>query len=98
MKKIKKKSGEQPIIRTPNFIKLYVTNVRGGLTDQDFRFELLNEQIEDEKGKWCYVSDGMLILSPAGAKRLSNLLKNCVETYEKENGTIDEQETRKRKV
>lgn len=87
---------QQPIIRNPNFMKFYVTNIRGGLTDADFRFELLNEQIQDEKEKWCYVSDALIILSAKGAKRLYERLKKCIEIYEKEHGIIETKETRKK--
>ena len=93
---IKKDANEHAIVRTPNFAKFYVTNVRGGLTDHDFRFELLNEQIQDKEDKWCFVSDCMIILSPIGAKRLHNLLKDCIEVYEKEKGVIDSSESRKK--
>ena len=78
---------EPQIVRTPNFAKYYVTNVKGGLTNQDFRIELLNEKIK-EKNSWFFISDAMLILSPVGAKRLLNLLKELVETHEKEKGII----------
>jgi hypothetical protein len=64
-----------------------VTDVQGGITSHDFRFELLNEKIR--KGKnWIYISDGMIILSPIGAKRLLKKLQDSVLTYEKENGII----------
>lgn len=90
------KEKQQPIIRAPNFMKFYVTNIRGGLTDVDFRFELMNEQVEDEKGKWCYISDSMIVLSPVGAKRLYQRLKECIEVYEKEKGIIEIKETRRK--
>ena len=77
-------------------MKFYVTNIRGGLTDQDFRFELMDEQLLDKKDEWCYVSDAMIILSPVGAKRLFNRLKECIEVYEKEKGIIETKDTRKK--
>lgn len=78
------------ISRVPNFAKYYVTNVKGGLTNHDFRFELLNERIGNKKD-WSYVSDALVILSPIGAKRLLSLLKEMVDVYEKEKGKIDTQ-------
>ncbi|MBD3203944.1 DUF3467 domain-containing protein [Candidatus Woesearchaeota archaeon] len=86
--KLEEKDKPNPVIRVPNFVKYYVTNIDGGLTEHDFRFELMNEKLKEGK-KWCYVSDAMVILSPIGAKRLLCLLNELVNEYEKENGSID---------
>ncbi len=83
------KTPKKEIMRNPNYSKIYVTNVEGGLTSHDFRFELLNEKIEQNK-KWIYVSDGLLILTPIGAKRLMKKLEASINVYEKEHGTIPE--------
>lgn len=78
-----------PVIRVPNFIKYYVTNIKGGLTTQDFRYELMNEKIYDEEEKeWTYIADAMIILSPTAAKRLFDILANNIELYEREHGEI----------
>ncbi len=77
------------VMRAPNHKKFYVTNVVGGLTDQDFRFELMNEKIQKEKGKgWQYISDSMIILTPIGAKRLFLALKENIDIFENEFGKI----------
>jgi hypothetical protein len=77
------------IIRVPNFTKYYVTNIAGGLTTQDFRYEIMNEKIYDEEeDKWAFVSDALLIFSPVAAKRLLIKLISDIELYEKENGEI----------
>ncbi len=75
-------------MRAPLFFKQYVTNVIGGVTDHDFRLEVLNEKFQDGKS-WVYVSDGVLILSPIGAKRMFVKLKEMIDAYEKEKGPID---------
>lgn len=87
-RKYTKKRKENAITRNPTYHKLYVTNVQGGLTSHDFRFELMNEQIKDNNGNWLYISDGLLILSPIGAKRLLHILEKSVKNYEKEQGVI----------
>jgi len=77
------------VMRAPNHKKFYVTNVVGGLTDQDFRVELLNEKVKDDKNAdWNYISDAMIIMTPIGAKRLLGLLKSNIEVYESEFGEI----------
>jgi hypothetical protein len=86
------KTEELPIMRSPTFMKFYVTNITGGLTDQDFRFELLNEKIELDD-EWYAISDGLIILSPQGAKKLFIKLEECIKLYEAENGAIDIKET-----
>ncbi len=89
MAKNKPVEGSQ-VIRAPNHRKFYVTNIVGGLTDQDFRYELLNEKIKNEATNgWGYVSDAMIILSPAGAKRLFEVLKKNLAVWEDEKGVID---------
>lgn len=82
------KKKDMSVVRVPNFVKVYATNVTGGITNQDFRFELLNEKIYDGK-EWVLLSDALVILSPLGAKKLFNLLKQMIETYEKEKGEIN---------
>ena len=78
-----------PVIRVPNFTKYYVTNIKGGLTTQDFRYELMNEKIYDEEeDEWTYIADAMIILSPTAAKRLFDTLENNIELYEREHGEI----------
>lgn len=77
-----------PIMRSPSFEKIYATKVMGGLTTDDFRFELLNEKMEGDEG-WVAVSDAMVILSPKGAKDLYNKLGECIELYEDEKGPIE---------
>ena len=84
----KKKIDSSVIFRAPNHKKYYVTNVSGGITDQDFRFELLNEKIKDSKTNWKYISDSMIILTPVGAKRLFEELKKNLDIWENENGKI----------
>ncbi|MCJ7773795.1 MAG: DUF3467 domain-containing protein [Desulfobacterales bacterium] len=77
------------VIRVPNFLKHYVTNIIGGLTTQDFRYELMNEKIYDEEeDEWTYISDALLILSPVAAKRLFVKLTEDIELYEREHGEI----------
>ena len=78
-----------PVIRVPNFSKYYITNIKGGLTTQDFRYELMNEKIYvEEEDEWTYVADAMIILSPTAAKRLFNTLESDIESYEREHGEI----------
>ena len=80
------------IFRAPNHHKYYVTNISGGLTDQDFRFELLNEKIRETSkrdNQWKFISDAMIILTPTGAKRLFEELKKHLEVWENENGKIE---------
>lgn len=77
------------VIRVPNFVKHYVTNIIGGATTQDFRYELMNEKIYDEDNdEWNYVGDGLLILSPVAAKILLIELSSDIDLYEKEHGEI----------
>ncbi len=77
------------VIRVPNFSKYYITNIKGGLTTQDFRYELMNEKIYDEEeDEWTYIADAMIILSPTAAKRLFDTLENNIELYEREHGEI----------
>lgn len=90
-KKIQNKQIEKSaILRAPSHKKYYVTNISGGLTDQDFRYELLNEKIKDGKTKgWEFVSDAMIILTPMGAKKLFESLKKSLDIWENEHGKID---------
>lgn len=73
--------------RTNSHQKFYVTNVMGGLTSHDIRFELLNEVLESDDEK-MYVSDALVILTPMGAKRLQKELNEIIQKYEQENGEI----------
>jgi len=75
-------------IRAPTHKKYYVTRIEGGLTSQDFRFELMNEKMKNEKGDEVYISDALIILNPIGAKRLFTKLKESIKEYESENGEI----------
>lgn len=84
----KKKEKESEIIRAPNFQKFYVTNVEGGISNQDFRFELMNEKLIDKKGE-ILISDALLILSPIAAQRLYEKLGKNIELYQKKFGKIE---------
>lgn len=79
--------GEPPLYRVPNFVKLYATNVRGGPTNQDFRFHVMNEKLKDEDG-WHFVSDALIILTPVAAKNLKAFLDTFLDAYEKDHGPI----------
>lgn len=77
------------ISRAPNFAKYYATNVKGGLTNQDFRYQLMNEKFYNEDTEeWLYIVDALIILSPIAAKKLLKTLENDINTYEAENGII----------
>lgn len=76
------------VMRALSHKKYYVTNVVGGVTDQDFRFELLNEKISTHKTNWRYISDAMIILTPIGAKNLLELLQKNIDIWENEKGKI----------
>lgn len=79
------------VLRSHNFPKLYGTNLIGGGTEYDFRFELFNEKIKiGANNHWSYVSDALIILTPQAAKKLHSLLNKYVEHYEKDHGTIDD--------
>lgn len=97
-KNISKKEISNQVLRAPLFNKYYVTNVIGGLTNQDFRFDLLNEKIAKEDGSWTYISDALIILTPLGAKRLLNLLSETITIYEKENGEIKESDSKEKVI
>lgn len=91
MKKNKKEptpKKELNIMRSPTFAKYYVTNAKGGLTSQDFRFELLNEKLQNNKNEEAYISDALVIFSFIGAKRFQVVLNKAISEYEKENGEI----------
>lgn len=89
-KKASKKMVRETVMRNPsNYVKIYATRIRGGLTSHDFRFELMNEKVKmNEKDPWTLVSDGMVILSPIGAKRFLVDLQKSVEEFERINGPI----------
>ena len=79
------------VLRTHNFQKLYVTNLVGGGTQYDFRFELFNEKIKiDAKKGWSYISDALIILTPQAAKKLCSLLDKYVKEFEKDHGTLED--------
>ncbi|MFW5852487.1 MAG: DUF3467 domain-containing protein [Nanoarchaeota archaeon] len=78
---------EEVFSRAPEYRKYYVTNVKGGMTEHDIRFELLNERINDGKND-IFIADAGVFMSFIGAKRLFNELKKAIEEYEKKNGNI----------
>lgn len=81
------------VYRTPLFTKLYATNLRVSPTDVDFRIEFFNEKVETKEGIAFY-SDGVAMLTPEAAKKLSLELKKAIEKYEIENGEISIKEGR----
>lgn len=83
-----KDNGQPPILRAPTHQKYYVTNIRGGATSQDIRFELLNEKIKGEKDEIVFISDALIILTPIAAKRLSRKLAEAISETEKRLGPI----------
>lgn len=82
-----KKRKDVERIRVPNFTKYYATNCHCGLTNQDVRIEFMNEKIK-ENGDWIMLIDCLVILSPIGAKKLSQKLNEVVSTYEEKHGEI----------
>jgi argininosuccinate lyase len=82
------------IVRPPTFRKQYATNVFVTITHSDFRIELFNEKFKTDIG-WVYQSEEMLILTKEAAKKLSKLLEEKIQQYEKESGEIkiSEEET-----
>lgn len=77
------------ISRAHNFTKYYATNIDGGLTNHDFRYQLMNEKFYNEESKeWLYIADALIILSPVAAKKLFNKLEKDIDTYEAEHGII----------
>ncbi len=77
------------VLRAHNFQKLYGTNLVGGGTQYDFRFELFNEKIKIDANKgWSYISDALIILTPQAAKKLFTILDKYVKEFEKDHGTI----------
>jgi hypothetical protein len=87
-KKTSNKPQQTELLRSPVHVKHYVTNIRGGRTSQDFRFELMNEKIQQVGGKTTFISDALVILSPMGAKRLLQQLSVSVKEHEDEFGEI----------
>ncbi|MDQ1251210.1 MAG: hypothetical protein QG646_279 [Euryarchaeota archaeon] len=85
---------ESTIYRTPLFTKIYTTNLKVFQTDADIRIELFNEKRETED-EVIYYSDGLAILTPEAAKKLSIELKEVIEKYEIENREIRIREFRK---
>ncbi len=85
------KKKQQTIVRSHNFQKLYGTNLAGGGTEYDFRFELFNEKIKmDSNKEWSYISDALIILTPKAAKRLQTILDAYIKTYEKDHGSLSD--------
>lgn len=79
------------VLRSHNFQKLYGTNLVGGGTQYDFRFELFNEKIKIDANKgWSYISDALIILTPQAAKKLFTILDKYVKEFEKDHGTIED--------
>ncbi len=76
-----------PLLRVPNFVKLYATGIRGGPTDQDFRFHVMNEKLL-EHDTWHLVADALVIMTPTAAKQLVLILRSYVEDFEKKHGPI----------
>lgn len=85
---------ENKIYRTPLFTKIYTTNIKVFQTDVDIRIELLNEKRET-KEETVFYSDGLVILTPEAAKKLSLELNEMIQKYETENGEIKIRECRK---
>ena len=89
--KTQTKRNRTSILRSHTFQKLYCTNLIGGGTKYDFRFELFNEKIKSDTDKeWLYVSDALVILTPQAAKKLYSTLNKYVKEYEKDHGTIED--------
>src|SRR2546425_11404381 len=86
-KKPAKRPGKPALYRVANFTKLYATNVQGGPSNQDFRFHVMNEKLQDEDG-WHPVSDALVILTPVAAKNLWRLLDAFIKKYEKDHGPV----------
>ncbi|MBI2101459.1 DUF3467 domain-containing protein [Candidatus Woesearchaeota archaeon] len=85
-----KKEEKPDMLRPQNHVKIYATNSFLGCSKQDFRINLCNEKIRNEKNtKWGYIIDATVILTPMGAKKTFNSLKKCLEEFEKEHGKID---------
>lgn len=83
------KEEKHSITRAHNFVKHYVTNIEGGLTNHDFRYQLMNEKFyNEEDNEWLYIADALLILSPIAAKKLLGKLEKDIDTYEAEHGII----------
>ncbi len=77
-----------PIFRSPQFMKYYATNFRGGMTEVDFRLELCNEKLEVDKG-WELITDALVIMTPECAKRLNQFLTEALDLFEKQHGEIE---------
>ena len=85
--KVSEEKKPKTIVRGRSFQKIYATNLIGGGTEFDFRFELFNEKIKfPPDNKWTYVSDAMIILTPQAARKLQKLLDNFIKKYERDKG------------
>ncbi|MHB1440724.1 MAG: DUF3467 domain-containing protein [Cuniculiplasma sp.] len=85
------KKKQHSLVRSHNFQKLYGTNLAGGGTEYDFRFELFNEKIKLGSSKeWSYISDALIILTPRAAKKLHSILGAYIKSYEKDHGSLSD--------
>lgn len=85
------KRKQTSILRSHNFQKFYGTNLVGGGTKYDFRFELFNEKIKIQPNKdWSYISDALIILTPQAAKKLYSKLDKYIKKFEKDHGTLED--------
>jgi len=88
--KVNKKEVTPNKLRPPNHLKVYATNAFVGHSNQDIRIDLCNEKLKSDEGdNWAYLIDTTIILSPVGAKKLFNSLKEQLESYEKAHGKIE---------
>ena len=81
------KAGPLPLVRAPDFHKIYATRTVPFITDFDIRIVVANEMMETEGG-WCTVADGTLILTPVAAKELADDLQAVVQSWEEFHGKI----------
>lgn len=81
------KDGPLPLVRAPDFHKLYATRAVPFITDYDVRIVVANETMETEGG-WCTIADGALILTPVAAKELAGDLQSVIQSWEELHGTI----------
>jgi hypothetical protein len=85
------KKKQPSVVRSHSFQKLYGTNLVGGGTEYDFRFELFNEKIKLGSNKeWSYIGDALIILTPKAAKKLYSTLDAYIKSYEKDHGSLND--------